>query len=179
MLVRQGSEHGTSRSADRRSPNWANQAVVAWVHTDVSSFPRIFQRQIQFVQWRTWFPHNSTQPSPLAKSGFDCKDGCIATGLPPRNPVDSCPFFFVFAQKTKKEQWKKKWIKGWGKGRNKVRKNTPVTCLSPGDRRKIVNSWIQKIWTEMLDLRKLRKIGRHKFCSNYICPGVNFPLKVV
>ena len=59
------------------------------------------------------------------------------------------------------------------------KKHSSNMLITRGDRRKIVNSWIQKIWTEMLDLRKLRKIGRHKFCSNYICPGVNFPLKVV
>lgn len=68
---------------------------------------------------------------------------------------------------------------GWGERERKKQsqKNAPIICLSPGDRRKIVNSWIQKIWTDMLDVRKLGK--NNKFCSNYICHGVNFCLKVV
>ena len=33
------------------------------------------------------------------------------------NRVDSCPFFFVFTQKIKKDQWKKsKWTRGGGGG---------------------------------------------------------------
>ena len=52
---------------------------------------------------------------------------------------------------------------GREKGRNKVKKNAPIICLSPGDRRKIVNSWIQKIWTDMLDVRKLGKFAGTNF----------------
>lgn len=55
---------------------------------------------------------------------------------------------------------------GWGERERKKqskKKNAPIICLSPGDRRKIVNSWIQKIWTDMLDVRKLGKFAGTNF----------------
>lgn len=57
------------------------------------------------------------------------------------------------------------WGGGWGERERKKQsqKNAPIICLSPGDRRKIVNSWIQKIWTDMLDVRKLGKFAGTNF----------------
>ena len=57
-------------------------------------------------------------------------------------------------------------MRGGGGGERKEEtksKNAPIICLSPGDRRKIVNSWIQKIWTDMLDVRKLGKFAGTNF----------------
>ena len=48
------------------------------------------------------------------------------------NRVDSCPFFFVFAQKTKKEQWKKKMNKGVGERKKQSKKKHSSNMLITG-----------------------------------------------